>query len=533
MGNKAYKPRRDKDIVYPEMRDNCGVVVAYGVRTAYELISKLQHRGQDMVGFGVLTKTGINIVKYAGAVKQMTCDSLLSSLSLDEDEINNSLVIAHVKYRTTGGIDLLGAHPQWNGDEREFHQEGSRLQIIYGAEKAVVHNGDCPNYHALRAREERDGYRFKYNCDSEVFLPCFEKGGIEGIMQDIPAAYVAALMTEAGVRIFKDRFGIRPGWFGRDDEGRPLFASEDVAIQQCGYTPVREIGAGENVIFHRNYNEAPTETRIVIPEIEHPCIFEWQYLMRVLRGEDGNGAGSTFCGASSLDVRRAYGPIIADSCRDLDVDYVSYFPHSPWAAAETLAEALGVEFADLMIKLRSQRSFLEPTMELRWESILENLMVNPRYAEEIGKGARVLMVDDSLIRRIVSSVGASKLYEAGAEWLGLALYTDMIGDHDRGCCLGVAMPPSGEFITSVAGRDTKAIRKMIGYFENYRNGFPGLTAVPDRELDFLSYMPVDRMTETVKHHIALSGRDPEKYDPCTICMTGDDGWLREALKRAA
>jgi len=47
---------------------------------------------------------------------------------------------------------------------------------------------------------------------------------------------------------------------------------------------------------------------------------------------------------------------------------------------------------------------------------------------------------------------------------------------------------------------------MIGYFENYRDGFPGLTTVPDRPVDYLGYMPVDRMLETVKHHIALSGR---------------------------
>ena len=92
---------------------------------------------------------------------------------------------------------------------------------------AVVCNGELYGFKALRTYLKSLGYRFNGDSDCEIILPLYEKLGTK--MFSLLDSEFAMVIYDAEKNDFiaaRDPIGIRPLYYGYDDDGYILFASE-------------------------------------------------------------------------------------------------------------------------------------------------------------------------------------------------------------------------------------------------------------------------------------------------------------------
>ncbi len=108
-------------------------------------------------------------------------------------------------------IDLAG------GDQPIENEDGSCV---------VVQNGEIYNYPELRHELEREGHRFRTNCDTEVHLHLYEQHGPE-YARRLRGMFAVALWDSQRRRLVlaRDRYGIKPLYY-RGSGGLLEFASE-------------------------------------------------------------------------------------------------------------------------------------------------------------------------------------------------------------------------------------------------------------------------------------------------------------------
>lgn len=92
----------------------------------------------------------------------------------------------------------------------------------------AAQNGEIFNYKELRKALEAKGYKFRTDCDTEVLAHLYEEYG-EKMINHIDSEMYAFVVYDTKNNSFfaaKDRFGVKPMYFGRDKEGAYYFASE-------------------------------------------------------------------------------------------------------------------------------------------------------------------------------------------------------------------------------------------------------------------------------------------------------------------
>ena len=127
----------------------CGIVGAVAERNVVPILveglRRLEYRGYDSAGLAVLNgSNAITRVRTPGKVAAL--DELLQ-----DGSVHGSIGIAHTRWATHGVPNEANAHPHVCRDE-----------------VAVVHNGIIENYSEIRAEQERLGYEFHSDTDTEV-----------------------------------------------------------------------------------------------------------------------------------------------------------------------------------------------------------------------------------------------------------------------------------------------------------------------------------------------------------------------------
>jgi len=127
----------------------CGIVAYLGKKSAQptliEGLKRLEYRGYDSAGVGLLGSGGIKVKKCSGRI------SALEEI-LDKPDKAETLGIGHTRWATHGAPNSVNAHPH----------------LDYTGKIAVVHNGIIENYATLKTWLENEGAKFVSETDTEV-----------------------------------------------------------------------------------------------------------------------------------------------------------------------------------------------------------------------------------------------------------------------------------------------------------------------------------------------------------------------------
>ncbi len=127
----------------------CGIVAYLGKKSAQptliEGLKRLEYRGYDSAGVGLLSDGKIKIKKCSGRINAL-------EEILDKPDSSETLGIGHTRWATHGAPTSLNAHPH----------------LDYTGKIAVVHNGIIENYETLKTWLKDKGAEFKSETDTEV-----------------------------------------------------------------------------------------------------------------------------------------------------------------------------------------------------------------------------------------------------------------------------------------------------------------------------------------------------------------------------
>ena len=94
----------------------------------------------------------------------------------------------------------------------------------------ITYNGELYNFRALRAELERESFRFRTECDTEVLLAMFARYGA-AMLERLNGIYAFAIWDAERHELFlaRDRLGVKPLYYAEVD-GTLCFASEVKAL---------------------------------------------------------------------------------------------------------------------------------------------------------------------------------------------------------------------------------------------------------------------------------------------------------------
>ncbi len=263
---------------------------------------------------------------------------------------------------------------------------------------------------------------------------------------------------------------MKPLCIGRRDNTYFL-ASESCAISAVGAEFVRDVKPGEIVSITKNGIKSD-ESMAIPPEKQARCIFEYIYFARM---------DSVLDGVNVYRSRILAGKALAKSY-PVEADLVVGVPESGLVAAKGYSEESGIPYGMAFHKNSYVgRTFIKPKQEDRESSVKIKLNV----IEEVVRGKRIVMVDDSIVRGTTSANIIKMLKKAGATEVHVRISSPPFL---YPCYFGTDVPSNEQLIAH--SLTTEEIREKIG-------------------ADSLGYMKVELLKDTV-----------EELSCCTACFTG-------------
>lgn len=106
-------------------------------------------------------------------------------------------------------------------------------QPIRGTDNAfVVHNGEIYNFMDIRRTKLAD-HNFRTTCDSEVIVHLYEKYGYD-FCNELDGDWAFVVIDGDKFMVARDPIGVKPFYYGKDNEGNMYFSSEMKSISdQC------------------------------------------------------------------------------------------------------------------------------------------------------------------------------------------------------------------------------------------------------------------------------------------------------------
>ncbi|HSP87399.1 MAG TPA: glutamine--fructose-6-phosphate transaminase (isomerizing) [Ignavibacteriaceae bacterium] len=127
----------------------CGIVGYIGEKNSVPILinglKRLEYRGYDSAGIGILSNKKSIVIKNKGKV------SLLED-RIERSNFSGNIGIGHTRWATHGVPNETNAHPHFNSSKNLF----------------VIHNGIIENFRTLKKGLEKLGYEFQSETDSEV-----------------------------------------------------------------------------------------------------------------------------------------------------------------------------------------------------------------------------------------------------------------------------------------------------------------------------------------------------------------------------
>ncbi len=475
-GDWDYKMNRQKNGIWDEIHEECGVFGAYNINgediasLVYYGLFALQHRGQESCGIAVSENRDIRYYKDMGLVNEVFTPKNL-------DKVHGDIAIGHVRYSTAGSSVRSNAQPL--------------VTKYVKGQLAIAHNGNLVNALDLREELEKNGAIFQTTIDSEViaYLVARERVGCGSVeeavrraMASIAGAYSLLVMSPRKIIAARDPHGFKPLCIGKTGDTY-IVASETCALDAVGARWIRDIEPGEIVVINeegiRTYHKggAPKAAR---------CIFEYIYFAR---------PDSVIDGVSVFNSRIMAGRILAQS-HPVEADMVVGVPESGNDAAMGYALESGIPLGRAFVKNNYVgRTFIKPGQSAREKSVKIKLNV----LKDAVKGKRIVMIDDSIVRGTTSANIVQMLKNAGATEVHVRISSPPF---KFPCYFGTDIPTGDQLIANQY--TVQEIGQMLG-------------------ADSLGYLDVDRLNEMVDNlsycDACFTGRYP--VDPPTRDIRGD------------
>jgi amidophosphoribosyltransferase len=320
---------------------------------------------------------------------------------------------------------------------------------------------------------------FQTTVDSEVILnllaqptPVGEENNLVHTVRRIEGAYSLVIMTEQELIGVRDPHGFRPLCLGRVDDAWVL-ASETCALDLIHAKFVRDVEPGEIVVINRegvhSIQAFPKQTRRAF------CMFEYVYFAR---------PDSTLAGRNVYKVRVEMGRQLARA-HPVDADLIIPVPDSGVYAGLGYAEESKIPFELAFIRNHYVgRSFLQPSQLIRDF----NVRVKLNLIEELVRGKRVVIVDDSIVRGTTCKARVKTLKEAGAKEVHVRVSCP---PHMHPCVYGIDFPDRSKLMA--ANHSVEAIRDYLNADSLYylsTDGMVAATGLPKENFCLACWMAI-------------------------------------------
>jgi amidophosphoribosyltransferase len=466
----------------------CGVFGVYGHPNAAELtyygLYALQHRGQESAGIVTSDGRQFHTHKGMGLVSQVFKGDILHDMV-------GEIAVGHTRYSTTGSSHIRNAQP--------LTVDCARGQI------AIAHNGNLTNASKLRDELEAKGSIFQTTVDSEIILHLMAQPSSNGhsnnlvhAIRRIEGAYSLVIMTENELIGVRDPFGFRPLCLGKLNDAWVL-ASETCALDLIHAKFIRDLLPGEILVI----NKDGLHSHQAFPEQERRafCIFEYVYFAR---------PDSTIANRNVYKVRVDMGRELAREF-PIAADVVVPVPDSGNCAALGYSLESGIPFEMAFVRNHYVgRSFLQPSQLIRDFDVRVKL----NLIEELVKGKRVIVVDDSIVRGTTCKARVNNLKEAGATEVHVMVSCP---PHMHPCVYGIDFPDRSKLMA--ANHSLEEIRKYLNADSLHylsQTGLVKATGLPADAFCMACYdgnYPVAYDPAVDKHIIERrNGRHPTLYE---------------------
>ena len=363
-------------------------------RMAYYGLYALQHRGQESAGIVVNDDGLFYSHKDLGLVSEVFREETLDKLP------QGTMAVGHVRYGTTGGNNRSNCQPI------EVNHQKGRM--------ALAHNGNLSNAYELRNSLELTGAIFHSTSDTETIAyiitkerlkaPSIEEA-LNNAMNTLDGAYSLVLMSPQKLICARDPYGFRPLCYGKTPDGAYVIASESAAVHAVGGELIRDVEPGEILVFSKNESgellPEPVSIKTHCKEKDKKiCIFEYIYFAR---------PDSVIEGVCVHSARVRAGEELAKA-HPVDADLVIGVPDSGLDAAVGYARESGIPYAIGLIKNKYiGRTFIAP------DHRMDQVKIKLAAVEEVIRGKKVVLIDDSIVRGTTSRRLVNLVREAGAK----------------------------------------------------------------------------------------------------------------------
>ena len=407
----------------------CAVVGIFGNNDASKLagmaLFAMQHRGHEACGIsaGGSDDKKIVTIKDRGFVRDV----------FGEDEfkiLKGNMAIGHNRYSTAGSESIFDAQP---------------IQAKYKlGEISIVHNGNLINKTEVRKRLIDEGSIFQTGMDTENLIHLIAKSSQDKLrdritksLTKLKGAYNFIIQSRSKLFVVRDPHGVRPLSIGKLKSGGWIIASETCCFDLVDATFVRDVKAGEMLIFSEEFEE-PESIMLDDTKEFRPCAFEYIYFSRPDSDIDGKNVYTT---------RVNMGEVLAKQDKGLEADMVIPVPDSGVPAALGYARESGIPFELGIIRNHYVgRTFIEPTQAMR------NLKVKMKLSpmKSLIQGKKLVVIDDSVVRGTTSKRIVKMLKDAGAAEVHFRVASPEI---KYPCYYGIDTPTKEELISSNKTKD--------------------------------------------------------------------------------
>ncbi len=456
------------DPIDDRLHEECGIFGVAGHEDAAALTAlglyALQHRGQEAAGITSYDGAMFHSEKRPGLVG----DHFTSEKTMQR--LQGEFAIGHVRYSTFGGSSTSNIQPLF-------------ANLSCGG-LACAQNGHLTNAITLRQMLVKSGAIFQSTSDTESILHLVARETTPNIvdrivetLHQLEGAYALAILANDLLIGARDPLGIRPLVLGKLGSAA-ILASESCALDMIGATHIRDVAPGELIIADKNGIRSLHPFPKMRPR---PCIFEYVYFSR---------PDSIIGQRSIYFYRRRTGEILAQEA-PAQSDIVVPVPDSGVPAAIGYADQARTSF-ELAITRNHYvgRTFIEPTQHIRRLGV--RIKHNPNRS--LIEGARITLVDDSIVRGTTAKKIVQMLFEAGAREVHMRIACPPIRYPDF---YGIDTPSYEELLANRF--DEEGIRKFIG-------------------VDSLAFLSLDGLYCAMG---CAQGRNNEHPQFTDHCFTGD------------